>query len=404
MRIIVVNDHGAVTGGAAQVAIASLNALADAGLDVTFVSSVEPIDKSIDTQKVRVENFGFDDLLGNPSRLKAATHGIWDFRCANRFGLVLDEYSPNDTVIHLHTWVKSLSSSVIYEALRRKFKVVVTLHDYFSVCPNGGFYNYVAQKNCLITPMSVTCALTNCDSRSYSHKAWRLVRHLVQNKIGGMPTNIENFISVSDYSENLLRPYLRPGTKFFRVRNPIDIARKLAPTENQSNIFTFVGRLSSEKGATLFAKAAHKADVRAVFVGQGAEDEAVRKVNPDAELLGWNDRVGVISHIRASRAIVFPSLLNETQGLVVTEAAALGIPAIVSDGCAARDSVIDGETGLLFRTGDVDNLMEKIMLLKKDPSLALRLGQAAYDKYWEDPSTLERHVQVLIKCYKEILA
>lgn len=403
MRIIVVNDHGAVTGGAAQVAIASLNALADAGLDVTFVSSAGIIDKSIDTQKVRVVNFDFDDLLGNPSRMKAAAHGIWDFRCAKRFGAVLNEYRPKNTIIHLHTWVKSLSSSVIFEALRRGFKVVVTLHDYFSVCPNGGFYNYSTQKHCLIAPMSATCALTNCDSRNYSQKIWRFARHLVQNKLGGMPKYIENFISVSDYSESLLRPYLRPSCKFYRVRNPIDITKSPAPTASQSNLFTFVGRLSPEKGATLFAQAAKLANTRAAFVGKGTEDEAVLKVNPEAELLGWSDRLGVISHIRASRAIVFPSLWHETQGLVVTEAAALGVTAIVSDGCAARDSIVDGETGLLFRAGDVNDLMKKIMLLSNDPALALRLGQAAYDNYWENPSTLDKHVQELIKCYQKVL-
>ena len=403
MRLIVVNDHGSVTGGAAQVAIASLNSLAEAGLDVTFVSSVGPIDNSIDTQKVRVVNFDFDDLLGNTSMIMAAAHGIWDFRCAKRFGAVLDEYSSNDTIIHLHTWVKSLSSSVIFEALRRRFKVVVTLHDYFSVCPNGGFYNYTTQKHCLIAPMTAACALTNCDQRSYSQKIWRFARHLVQNNLGGMPKYIDGFISVSDYSEALLRPYLRPDTKFFRVQNPIDITQAPKPSENKSNAFTFVGRLSPEKGATLFARAAKRANVKAVFVGQGIEGREVIKINPEAELLGWNDRLGVISHIRASRAIVFPSQLHETQGLVVTEAAALGIAAIVSDDCAARESIIDGETGLLFRAGDIDDLMEKITNLSSDPALALRLGQTAYDQYWADPSTLDKHVQALVKCYEEVL-
>lgn len=403
MRIIVVNDHGSVTGGAAQVAIASLNALADAGHNVTFVSSVAPVDKNIDTQKVRVVNFGFDDLRGNPSRLKAAIHGIWDIQCAKQFGSVLDEYDRKNTVIHLHTWVKSLSSSVIYEALKRNFKVVVTLHDYFTVCPNGGLYNYTTQQHCAVRAMSVTCALTNCDPRSFPQKMWRFVRHTIQNKLAAIPGGLINFISVSDYSESLLRPYLQPDANFFRVRNPINIEKTPFRTDIQSDAFTFVGRLSPEKGATLFARAASMANVKAVFVGQGDEAEAIRKVNPEAELAGWKDRLGVISHMQASRAIVFPSLLHETQGLVVTEAAALGIPAIVSDGCAAREGIVDGETGLLFRAGDIKDLVQKINELGSDPPMALRLGQTAYDKYWANPSTLNSHVHELINCYAHIL-
>ena len=403
MRIIVVNDHGSVTGGAAQVAIASLNGLAQIGMDVTFLSSVGPVDRANIDARVRIVNFGFEDVLSNPSRINAAIHGVWDLRCAQAFGLVLDEYSQNDTIIHFHTWVKALSSSVIYEALQRGFRIVVTLHDYFSVCPNGGLYNYVTQSHCLIKPMSVTCALTNCDSRNYPQKVWRFVRHLAQIKIGGMPTCTKNFIFVSDYSKNLLKPYLRPDAKFFRVRNPIGIPKAPAPTSSQGNIFTFVGRLSPEKGGKAFAAAAKKVNVRAVFVGQGPENVEIQKINPNAELLGWNDRSGVIASMQASRAVVFPSLLHETQGLAVTEAAALGIPSIVADGCAARDSVVDGITGLLFRSGDIDDLSQKIAMLNSDPALALRLGQAAYSNYWANPSTLDSHVGELIECYGRIM-
>jgi hypothetical protein len=42
MRVIVLSDYGHVSGGAAQVAISSLNGPAAAGLDVIFVSSVGP--------------------------------------------------------------------------------------------------------------------------------------------------------------------------------------------------------------------------------------------------------------------------------------------------------------------------------------------------------------------------
>jgi glycosyltransferase involved in cell wall biosynthesis len=89
---------------------------------------------------------------------------------------------------------------------------------------------------------------------------------------------------------------------------------------------------------------------------------------------------------------------------VVAEAAALGIPSIVSDGCAARDGVVDGITGLLFRSGDIDDLAQKIAMLNSDPTLALRLGQAAYSKYWANPSTLDSHVQELLECYRRIMS
>jgi glycosyltransferase involved in cell wall biosynthesis len=403
MRIIVVNDHGSVVGGAAQVAIASLNALANAGHDVTFVSCVLPVDASIDTTKIRVINFGAHDLLGNPSRLSSAIHGLWNFRCARDFGSLLNQYDPHNTIIHFHSWTKSLSPSIFSHALIQNFKLVVTLHDYFSVCPNGGFYNYVTQQHCHKNPLSISCALTNCDSRSFAQKQWRFLRQSLQVAFSDMPNFIHNFISISDYSERLLKPHLPSNARIYRVRNPIDIPKQSLPQKEAVSRFAFVGRLSPEKGACLFASAARLANVQAVFVGQGPEADNVRKLNQDAMLLGWQNRANVVSNIRSSLAIVFPSLWHETQGLVVSEAAALGVPAIVSNGCAARDSIIDGETGLLFKAGNVEDLKRVLIGLHSDRSLAARMGRLAFERYWANPSTLESHVIELINCYTEVL-
>ena len=107
--------------------------------------------------------------------------------------------------------------------------------------------------------------------------------------------------------------------------------------------------------------------------------------------------------IRRSRALVLPSLWYETQGLVVKEAAAMGIPAIVSDGCAGRDSVEDGVTGLWFSSGNLDDLVEKINILKNDHRIARKLGMNAYKKYWDSPNTIQNHGRDLMNCYNAIL-
>jgi len=403
MRVIVLNDYGFINGGASQVAITSLHALAVTGIDVTFVSCVGPVDPAINRNLVKVVNFGLFDLLNNPSRVDAAIRGIWNQSAKACFDEVLEGFDPKNTVIHLHGWIKSLSSSVVRLAIKRGFKIVCTLHDYFLVCPNGGLYNYKQAKLCELEPMSIACITSNCDSRNYGQKLWRVVRQVVQNKFGHIPDGIENFISVSNYSESLLRPWLPATSKIFHVRNPIDIPKLVPPDVGSNQSFAFIGRLSPEKGGSLFAFAAHLAGVRSVFAGCGDEDNNIRIVNPDAELQGWQNRAGVIRAIQSSRAIVFPSLLHETQGLVVLEAAALGVPAIVSDGCAATDAIVDGVTGLLFRAGDPGDLSAKLTLLQNNPQLARSLGNKAYDQYWSNPCTIDNHAKELISCYTSIM-
>jgi len=251
--------------------------------------------------------------------------------------------------------------------------------------------------------MSIACIANNCDSRNYAQKLWRVGRQAVQNRFGSIPDGIGHFITVSDYSESIMRPLLPANSRFFRVRNPIDV-EKLPPSANADHdAFTFVGRLSPEKGASVFAAAAQQARVRGRFVGSGGEQGRITAINPAAELRGWLDRPGVVHAMQSSRAIVFPSLWHETQGMVVLEAAALGVPAIVSDSCAAREAIVDGETGLLFQSGDASDLAAKLTLLDRDPALAARLGRMAYEGYWSDPSTLEMHADQLIACYAEIM-
>jgi len=403
MRVIVLCDHGYVSGGGAQVAISSLNALAEQGLDVTFVSSVGPVAADINRDLVSVVNFGLHDLLGNPSRLQASIMGVWDSRCATRFSKLLEGFGTKDTIIHLHTWAKSLSPSVASVALRRGFKIVCTLHDYFAVCPNGGLYNFQQQAPCLLQPLSFDCITCNCDSRSYAQKLWRVGRQIVQNRYGGIPGKLKNFITVSDYSESLLRPWLPSTAKLYRVNNPIDIEKQEPSIAGGNSVFSFVGRISSEKGPHIFGEAARLAGVRSVFVGAGPMEESVAIVNPSAEFLGWHNRSGVIQAIRSSRAIVFPSMWHETQGMAVWEAAALGVPAIVSDSCAAREAIVDGETGLSFLSGNAADLATRLVALARDPDLATRLGLTAYERYWHSPSTKDMHVKQLIACYEDIM-
>src|SRR5262249_7622212 len=79
----------------------------------------------------------------------------------------------------------------------------------------------------------------------------------------------------------------------------------------------------------------------------------------------------------AADCIVLPSNY-ETWGLVVNEAMASGLPAIVSDrvGCGP-DLVEDGRTGFTFPFGDVAALADRLVAAASSPSQLQRLGENA---------------------------
>ena len=60
---------------------------------------------------------------------------------------------------------------------------------------------------------------------------------------------------------------------------------------------------------------------------------------------------------------------------------ACGTPVITSDAGGIPEVVgPDGQAGLIFRTGSVDDLERQMRVLLADPTLRARMGQAARDR------------------------
>jgi glycosyltransferase involved in cell wall biosynthesis len=399
-KIIIINDFAHINGGASHVALSSAIGLAKLGYRITFISAVSPIMEELLDNRVNVITTGQYEILKDSNRLRAAVQGIWNFKAAKVLSNILSKISQSDTIIHMHTWVKALSSSVVRELISKDFKLICTLHDYFIACPNGGFYNYKKNEICNLKPLSPQCLLQNCDARGYSHKLWRICRQYVQRRLGHIPEGISHFIAVSDFSRNILKPYLPPNSNCYTIPNPIDTTPGNPVDVSKNKTFTFIGRLSPEKGCLLVAHAANYLKIDVTFVGAGYYEKDIIKLYPSARITGWLNRLDVDTHLNHTRVLILPSLCYETQGMVVLEAASRGIPAIVPDTCAARDLVDDGVTGLYFKNGDLNDLINKIKLLKND-NLANELGKAAYAKYWANPFTMERHLQELVSVYQK---
>ena len=402
LNVVVVSDFAHIEGGNSAVALSSAIGLANVGHQITLFSAVLPVEPAILKSRIQVVCTDQHDIGKDPLMVRALVQGIWNRKAARLMRNTLQGLDRRNTVVHIHSWSKALSSSVISVALSENFKVICTLHDYFSVCPNGTFFNYRTDTICDLRPLSAACVMSQCDRRNYSHKLWRLTRQFVQNLFGGIPKDIRHFISVSEYSGNILKPYFAPGSQVHHVQNPVQVASGVPVNVELNSAYMAVGRITQEKGSQLFARAAKELGCEAIFVGDGDRRSEVLRICSSAQVTGWLPRNEVLNRLQKARVVVFPSLWYETDGLTVVEAAALGIPVIVSDGSAARNSVIDGVTGLWFKAGDSSDLKLKMSAMR-DSEVVARMGRAAYTQYWKKPRTLERHVTELEEVYQKVL-
>ncbi|PPD45523.1 MAG: glycosyl transferase family 1 [Methylocystis sp.] len=401
--VVICVDHAYVSGGQSKVAIESAIGLKAAGCRVIFFAACGPVDERLEAAGVETVCLGQHDILGNPSRLAAARQGIWNAEAAKALAETLDHLSCDRTIVHVHGWAKALSPSIAKPIQAAGLPAVYTMHEFFLNCPNGGFYNFQKKEVCALKPMSAACWATNCDSRNYPFKLWRNARLFVAEHVAHLGETFSDILLLSDLQEQVLQNCLPKDAGIHRVTNPVE-AEPLGPKPDPATgDYLFVGRLSAEKGAFLFAEAAQRAGVIPVFIGDGPIAGELAARFPQARLLGWRAPAEVREAMRAARALVFPSLWYETFGLTALEAKAIGTPTIVADGCAAREAVENGVTGLWFRSGDVDSLASAIREANNDAVIA-QMAQAAYDAYWAAPATLERHVAETLKVYDEMLA
>ncbi len=402
LEVIVINDFAETNGGAAQVALASAFGLAHRGHSVTLFSAVTPAAALPTHANLTLVITGQQEIAADPNRLRAAVQGIWNTQARHKLRATLMELDPQSSIVHLHGWSKALSSSVVRESIARRFKIVCTLHDYFIACPNGGFYNFRTNAICHLDPLSLRCVWENCDSRSYPQKVWRVARQIVQRTFGGIPDGISAFVAVSKFSKDVLQPFLPGGCRVFEIQNPVIIDKNPPVLINDSSPFLYMGRLSPEKGGALLAAAAAEIDCDLVYVGDGVARRDIELQDGNARFTGWLPRSEALNWLRTARALILPSLWYETQGMVVLEAAAMGVPAVVADTSAARDLVEDGRSGLWFHGGDVKSLRTAMQQLNSTP-VAHAMGRCAYEHYWRDPPTIDEHVLKLEHAYLEIL-
>lgn len=155
-----------------------------------------------------------------------------------------------------------------------------------------------------------------------------------------------------------------------------------------------VGRLVPEKGFDVLIRAAAKAAVPVVLVGDGGEEPALRAlaadVGADVDFAGpvAPDQLG--AYYRRARLVAVPSH-REGFGLVAAEALASGRAVVASAVGGLAQVVADGVTGRLVPAGDVEALADA--LVTTDPALGAsgpasiawiapeRIGPATLDVY-----------------------
>ena len=207
-QVFVLNDFCHVQGGASKVAIDEAVALAETGVDVTFLGAVGPICEALRDAPLRVVCLDQPQLLDVARHPGVALRGIYNRAASAAMLELVARQDPGVCAIHLHGYTKALTAAPALAARRAGFRTVCTLHDFFAACPNGAFYDYHRQQPCTLVALSPTCMATSCDKRHQLHKIYRVARGMAQRHVARFPASVHDYITLSRRSADILRPYL----------------------------------------------------------------------------------------------------------------------------------------------------------------------------------------------------
>ena len=144
-----------------------------------------------------------------------------------------------------------------------------------------------------------------------------------------------------------------------------------------------VARLAPEKGLDVLLRASAAAGVRAVVVGSGPERARLETLAPDAIFTGELREDGVAEAYVSADIFALLSA-HEPWGVVVNEAAATGLPLVLSDrvGAAADLLRVRSRTACSCRTATSRPTAEALRRLAGDPELRRSYGERSRELAW----------------------
>lgn len=201
-----------------------------------------------------------------------------------------------------------------------------------------------------------------------------LISHFVGNK--------KRFVTVSQASARFI-------SRYFKIpQQVIDVIPNGVPYSDyysnlSSQIILTVGHVTWYKNPDFWLKIAQKlierkSSVKFIWLGAG---DLLDQMRAKVDKLGLRHQVmfkgnceNVDSYYVQACIYLQPSLV-ESQGIAVLEAMSYGLPCVVSNIGGLPESVIEGETGFICSSQNVDEFVSKLLILLEDTTLMKRMGE-----------------------------
>lgn len=306
---------------------------------------------------------------GEVGRLQSFFTALYSPRAVREIRALIQRENPDVALVH--NLFPVISAAILPVLKKAGVRIVMTLHNYRLVCPNGLFYTHgKACERCGTSLFGVAnCAFYRCQGSLSGSVAWS-VRGAWSRRYF---TNVDKFMALSDFQRDKILQYSRyQPSKFEIVPNCIDTDSMPQSRCPRLDYVGFVGRLSAEKGVALLFETARLLPQTAFKVaGASAAGFTMTDIPPNIELLGRLDKQQLADFYSGARCVILTSSCYEGFPLTVIEAMYYRATVIVPNWAALPQVV--GSTGVLYTPNSASDLAAKIQENND-------LGQVAHDR------------------------
>ena len=381
------------------------------GHEPALFSMADPRGEPTPYDRHFVPHIDFKKESGWWGKANRAAHAIYSRDARRRIRAMIADFRPE--IAHVRNIYHHLSPSILWELRKHNIPVVYHLNDFKLLCPS---YNLLSQGE----------ACEACKGGAFWHapktmcypglgpRLALMTEAYVHRWLGTYQKCVDLFLAPSQFVRDKFVEHGWDGSKFEVLPHFQDVRQpeihKLSGTDGVTNRpLLYFGRLSAEKGVDDLVRSMQQVpQMHLIIAGDGPQrgdlqDLAGSLGLSNVEFVGQVGRVDRDLLIARSQFTVLPSHAYETLGKTILESYAEGRAVVASDAGSRRELVREGETGLLYRTGDVNQLAGAIRMLGSRPELAEKMGRAGRE-FVRQRHTSAEHYEKLLTLYEHLIA
>jgi glycosyltransferase involved in cell wall biosynthesis len=398
--LLSVNNYHYARGGAESVYLNQNQLFEAAGWQVVPFAMHHPQNLPAATDRYFVEDVEFGNDYTLAQTIRRVPRVVYSLEARHKLTALLNVYAPD--VCHLHNIYHHISPSILSLLRRRDIPTVMTLHDLKLACPSYKMYTHDGVCERCKGHRHRNLIKHRCIKGSLALSSLIYLETKVHQILDSYARNVNRFVAPSRFLLEKMVEWGIDRDTLVYLPNAVPMS-SYVPPQRVGEAFVYIGRVTLDKGVGTLIRAAALAAVPLRVVGTGPDEVALkalaRSLGSSVEFTGYLSGSGLTAAVRSARALVLPSELYENAPICVLEAYRDGVPVIGADIGGIPEMVLDGETGLVFESGSVPDLAEKLAAMAAQPDSRVRVMGDAGRQLAEAQYSEPRHYQRLCDLY-----